>query len=232
MSNRARAIVFTLILCIVCSLMLTAASSGLKRFHLQNMRLDRQQNILRSVGLISPDKTLAAKAVEQMYVRNIQELRANPSGEILSQEKAADTDLPIFLYRTGQQIKAYIVPINSRGLWGRILGYLAIETDGRTILGFTVYQHAETPGLGGEIENNWFQQNFVGKTIVDPKGNFESITIAKGLVKDRIPREKQPHYVDGISGATLTGKFLSAGLKENLLAYEPVFSRFRKQTAK
>jgi Na+-transporting NADH:ubiquinone oxidoreductase subunit C len=125
-------------------------------------------------------------------------------------------------------VEAYIIPIDSRGLWGRILGYLAIKDDGSTISGFTVYKHSETPGLGGEIEQNWFQKNFVGKKIVNLQGNFVSIRIAKGAVDDIISKEKQLNYVDGISGATLTGKFLSEGLQDILRDYEPVSVRFRK----
>ena len=58
-------------------------------------------------------------------------------------------------------------------------------------------------------------------------GDFVSISIAKGLLPESFPREKRPNYVDGISGATLTGKYLSAGLKNILQAYEPVSIKFR-----
>jgi Na+-transporting NADH:ubiquinone oxidoreductase subunit C len=112
------------------------------------------------------------------------------------------------------------------------MGYLAIESDGSTISGFTVYKHAETPGLGGEIEKDWFQKNFVGKKIVDQNGDFVSVSIAKGKVSDSIPKEQQANFVDGISGATLTGKYLSAGVKQILEDYEPVSIRFRKNRMK
>ena len=108
------------------------------------------------------------------------------------------------------------------------MGYLAIQDDGSTISGFTVYKHSETPGLGGEIEKNWFQKNFIGKKIVDQAGDFVSISVAKGKVADRITKDQQSNFVDGISGATLTGKYLTAGVKEILKSYEPVSIRFRK----
>jgi Na+-transporting NADH:ubiquinone oxidoreductase subunit C len=101
---------------------------------------------------------------------------------------------------------------------------MALENDGTTVKGFTVYQHSETPGLGGEIEKKWFQQNFEGKKIVDQQGNFVAVQVAKGSVPD----SKEPHYVDGISGATLTGKYLSRGLEKTLSRYEPVSLCFRK----
>jgi Na+-transporting NADH:ubiquinone oxidoreductase subunit C len=121
------------------------------------------------------------------------------------------------------------LPINTRGLWGKIFGYLAIERDGSTVAGFTVYKHSETPGLGGEIEKEWFQKNFEGKNILDRAGELVSISIAKGEIPESIPKEKRLNYVDGISGATLTGKFLTAGLKEVLLEYEPVSIQFRSR---
>ena len=102
----------------------------------------------------------------------------------------------------------------------------------KSVSGFTVYSHQETPGLGGEIEKNWFQKNFEGKTILDDQGNFVSVTIAKGAVKGQIPESRQKNFVDGISGATMTGKFLSGGLKETLNQYEPLSERFRKNEIK
>ena len=128
----------------------------------------------------------------------------------------------------GNDIAAYILPIQTRGLWGKIFGYLAIENDGATVSGFTVYKHSETPGLGGEIEKRWFEKNWVGKKIVNRSGQFASIGVVKGTVKDRIPAEQQINYVDGISGATLTGQYLSAGIREILEKYEPVSVKFRK----
>jgi len=124
-------------------------------------------------------------------------------------------------------IRSYILPVHSRGLWGKIEGYLALENDGLTVAGFTVFSHGETPGLGGEIETAWFQNNFRGKKIVDPDGRFASIGIAKGKVVDRVPPGSRANFVDGISGATLTGRFLSEGLHDTLAAYEKVSANFR-----
>jgi Na+-transporting NADH:ubiquinone oxidoreductase subunit C len=109
---------------------------------------------------------------------------------------------------------------------------MAIKNDGTTISGFTVYSHQETPGLGGEIEKEWFRKNFEGKKILDAQDNFVSITITKGSVKGRIPESRRKNFVDGISGATMTGKFLSAGLRQTLTQYEPFSERFRKNELK
>lgn len=214
-------------MCVVCSVVLTTASTGLQRFQEKNFLIDKHRNVLKSVGLIDRDKRYPAEAIESMYSRYIKPLWVGPDGQLVEERNRGEDSLPLYLYLRDDKIEAYILPISSRGLWGKIQGYLAIEKDGSTIAGFTVYKHSETPGLGGEIERAWFQKNWVGKKIVDRGGDFVSVSIAKGAVKDMVPPEKQPNYVDGISGATLTGRYLTAGLKETLQSYEPVSIRFR-----
>jgi Na+-transporting NADH:ubiquinone oxidoreductase subunit C len=228
MSNRLKSIGFAAILCLVCSIILTTASTGLQRFQNKNMSIDRHKNILRSVGLVEQDRQYTAAEIESMYTEYIKPLRVDPDGNLIERSQQDENTLPLYVYLKNEKIDSYIVPINARGLWGRIYGYLAIENDGSTIAGFTVYKHSETPGLGGEIEKAWFQKNWVGKKIADQSGDFVSVSIVKGAVEDRIKPENRPHYVDGISGATLTGKYLSADLKEILETYEPVSINFRK----
>ena len=232
MSNYAKSIIFAAVLGIVCSSLLTLASTGLKEYQLKNVAIDKHKNILKSVGLISDKQKLSQDAIDRLYKENIRQMWVNPEGKIVSEKKKTENDLLVYLYEKQEKIQSYIIPIDSKGLWGRILGYLAIKNDGTTVAGFTVYSHSETPGLGGEIEKSWFQNNFIGKKILDDAGNFVSVSITKGAVKDKIPESKRKNFVDGISGASLTGKFLSAGLKETLLEYEPLSKRFRKNKIK
>jgi Na+-transporting NADH:ubiquinone oxidoreductase subunit C len=192
------------------------------------MRIDKHRNVLMSVGLVKADQRYPADEIETMYTEFIKPLWVDSDGELIEAPQEGENNLPLYIFEKDNQIQAYIVPITSRGLWGKIQGYLAIENDGSTVSGFTVYKHSETPGLGGEIEKAWFQKNWIGKKIVDRDGEFVSVSIAKGAVQDMIPPQKQSNYVDGISGATLTGKYLTAGLKEVLEDYEPVSIRFRK----
>jgi Na+-transporting NADH:ubiquinone oxidoreductase subunit C len=227
MFNIVKSIVFALITAMVCSFLLTAASAGLKPFQQENVEVDKKKNILKAVGLIQEDKKYLNETIKQRYDASIRAVRISPEGAIVGEDESAEKSLPIYVYLKDEQIVSYIIPINSRGLWGKIMGYLALKNDGSTIAGFTVYKHAETPGLGGEIEKRWFQKNFEGKKILDTDGNFVSISIAKGALSPSFPEDKRPNYVDGISGATLTGKYLSAGLKDTLLDYEPVSIKFR-----
>lgn len=229
MSGSAKSLLFTAVLCLVCSLLLTAASSGLKPYQERNILIDRHRNVLLAAGLLEPGRKIAAAEVEALYAERIRELRVDPEGRILEGAEAARPEaLPFYLIQEGGEIRGYIVPIDSRGLWGPIQAYLAIDRDGQTVKGFAVTRHAETPGLGGEIEKEWFRRNWVGKKIATREGTFVSVGIAKGKVEEQVPEPKRPHYVDGISGATMTGKFLSAGIRDSLSRYEPVSIRFRR----
>lgn len=228
MSDRIKSILFAAVLCLVISILLTTASTGLQQFQERNMLIDQHTNILKSVGLLQEDRQYPAEEIERLYRQYIRRIYVDPAGRLLPAAADGEQDLPLYVYQKDGRVESYIVPINSRGLWGRIHGYLALEEDGSTIAGFTVYKHAETPGLGGEIEKEWFQKNWVGKKIVNREGDFVSIGIAKGDVDKLVPPEKQANYVDGISGATLTGKYLSAGIRDTLQDYEPVSVRFRR----
>jgi Na+-transporting NADH:ubiquinone oxidoreductase subunit C len=229
MADSVKTILFATGLCLVCSILLTLAATGLKAFQRENALVDRQKNILKAVGAVAPERRYTDDEIKALYRERIKCVSVGEGGEVVSAEAAPAETLPLYLYEEEGETRAYILPVNSRGLWGRIYGYLALETDGSTVAGFTVYQHSETPGLGGEIENRWFQRNFVGKQIVDDQGNFVSISIAKGDVEDAVRQDLQPHYVDGISGATMTGKYLSEGLEDILETYEPVSLHFRNR---
>lgn len=233
MSDAFKSIFFALALCFICGTLLITASRGLQDRQRKNMITDRRKNILKSVKLIEEDKDYSAETIDAMYLKYIQKVIVDESGKIISEttkKKLINTTIfPIYLYaKPDGPIESYIIPIDTKGVWGKIHGYLSIQNDGSTINGFTVYKHSETPGLGGEIEKNWFQKNFVGKKIVNRQGVFVAISIAKGKVEDNVTKERQKNYVDGISGATLTGKYLSKGLEEILKTYEPVSIRFRQ----
>ncbi|MBT6865923.1 MAG: NADH:ubiquinone reductase (Na(+)-transporting) subunit C, partial [Candidatus Marinimicrobia bacterium] len=116
-------------------------------------------------------------------------------------------------------------PIAGKGLWSTLYGYFAVEPDGRTVKGITFYKHGETPGLGGEIEKDWFQKNFIGKQFVNEKNELLGIQIIKGKVQS--DDKEAYHKVDGISGATMTGKGLEYFLKDDLSKYEPFFKQIR-----
>ncbi len=231
-NSRKNVILFALMTSLICSLLITAAASGLKGFQQENIALDKKVNLLRAANLLAPGEKPPKEEINDLYTKRLREVIVDSRGEI------SQTDTPdgMHLYfvqdpEKENEVSGYILPINTRGLWGKIHGYLAFENDGQTVSGFSVFSHSETPGLGGEIESTWFQKNFKGKKILNSQNQFVSVGIAKGKTAN-MPEEEQEHFVDGISGATLTGKYLSEGIKSTLEKYEGVSITFRQKDLK
>lgn len=134
----------------------------------------------------------------------------------------------IFLYKPENKIESYIIPVDGPGLWDMIYGYIAIDPDLETVKDIRFYKQAETPGLGGEISKIWFTDRFKGKKFLSENGSFKSIGVVKGKVDVVISDKTQRvHYVDGISGGTITGDGVTTFLKEDLAAYNKYFSTIR-----
>jgi Na+-transporting NADH:ubiquinone oxidoreductase subunit C len=226
--DKFKVILFALVVSVVCSFLITAAAIGLKDRQRANMALDKRINLLKAANLI-PEKKPGREQINALYDRHIQDVWVDAQGRQI--ETPQSEALQLFLIKNQDDISGYILPISTRGLWGKIHGYLAFENDGQTVAGFSVYSHSETPGLGGEIESAWFQKNFKGKKIINSQNQFVSVGIAKGKVEN-LPEEKRPYYVDGISGATLTGKYLSEGIKETLEQTSPVTIKFIQRQLK
>jgi Na+-transporting NADH:ubiquinone oxidoreductase subunit C len=236
-NSKAHVILFALILSVVCSLLITAAATGLKNLQQENIDLDKKLNLLRAAGLVDTGPKPGSDTINALYDERIEEVIVDRQGRIMETEDPGGMHLYFVHAQEARNdndfddISGYIVPINTRGLWGKIQGYLAFENDGQTVSGFSVFSHAETPGLGGEIERTWFQKNFKGKKILNSQGKFVSLGIAKGKAED-LPGDEQDNYVDGISGATLTGRYLSEGIKNTLMKYEGISVIFRQKQLK
>lgn len=231
--THTKSVRFAFCLCLACSLLLTAAASGLKSRQDANVLLDKQKNILLAAGLLATDHKASRTEIQETFKARMRHVLTDQAGLVKKDTAETATDLSFYVKTDagGTHAEGYVVPLVSKGLWGKIFGYVALESDGVTIGGFTVYSHQETPGLGGEIETPAFQQNFIGKKITDAKGDFAGVAVAKGKAADVVAEESLPNYVDGISGATLTGNFLSGGLQEVLKSFEPVADRFRSGEA-
>ncbi len=221
---------------IVCSLLLASAANLLKDRQQENIKLDMQKNILVSAGLISEDKIYTRTDILGMYDNNISSIVINKTGEkaegktVDQLNPKEDKDLlPLYICQEDGKLMAYILPISGKGLWSTIYGYIALEPDVNTVKGITFYQHGETPGLGAEIVQDWFRNNFIGKKIYSPEGELVSITVIKGKVESTIPDSEKYRYVDGISGSTLTGNGLNKFLKADLLKYEQFFNKIRSK---
>ena len=226
---------FALAVCVVCSLALSLVSEGLRTKKELNVALDKKKNILKSVDLREP---LPAKAKAQdilnVYAEAIEETVVDGQGAIVKGKTPEDIQegeefYPLYIYKEDGKVIAYCFPIIGKGLWSTLYGYFALEPDAATVRGITFYKHGETPGLGAEIEKDWFQNDFKGKKIWDIKNNMLMPTkVVKGKVADQVSAEQAPFYVDGISGATMTSKGVTAMVDKWLKAYEPFFSKIRK----
>ena len=109
----------------------------------------------------------------------------------------------VHLFREDGRLKRIILPVHGKGLWSTMYGFLALAPDGQTIESLAFYEHAETPGLGAEIDNPRWKAKWVGKLVFDKEGQ-PRIEVIKGTVDPDHPDAH--HQVDGISGATITGR--------------------------
>ncbi len=192
---------FIIILTGLAALLLSFASTSLKSRQDFNRELDTKKNILKVVNLYK-DKMTQSEIVNT-YKKNI------------SSKVVKSNSLDYFECKTNNKLDGYILPISGKGLWSTINGFLALNPDMITIKGITFYEHGETPGLGGEIEKDWFTSQFIGKKIFNSNNQLVSVEINKGKTP-----EVNDHEVDGISGATLTTKGVSDFLLRNLKDYE------------
>ncbi len=206
-------------LCLVCSVLLAGTTMALKPRQDAEAELDRKRNVLKAFDVPLKDEAtgrpIARTEVERLYAAHVRETEVT----------ASNLTLPLFQWEADGRIERIALPVSGKGLWSTIYGYLALDARATTVLGITFYKHGETPGLGGEIEQPWFQNNFKGKTIF-ANGALRRIEVAKGQAKE--PADGGPVQVDGISGATLTGSGVTRFLNEALTNYEPYFSTLRE----
>lgn len=237
MHKNSYVLFFAAMVTIICSVLLSSAANLLKERQQENIALDKQKNIISSAGFKSePGKDYTRQEILKIYDENIKSAVIDLNGNVVEDKDVANLDpkadvdlLPIYYSQKDGKIDAYILPISGKGLWSTIYGYLALEPDATTVKGITFYQHGETPGLGGEIEKDWFKSSFEGKKIRSETGELKSITVLKGKVAEKIEKDQQQYYVDGISGSTLTGNGVTKFLKQDLLKYEPYFAKLNKK---
>lgn len=228
MSNQestAKTLIVALVLCIVCSLVVSSAAVLLKGQQQKNKEIDRQSNILAAAGLLDPAKSVAeqfalvtTKVVDldtgkfvDVDPATFNQAKATASADqskvLTSDEDQAkisrrENQSLVYLIEEQGQIKKIILPIRGYGLWSTLKGFLALESDANTIAGLGFYDHAETPGLGGEIDNPNWKALWPGKKVY--KNGETEIQLLKGRVD---PASANAVWsVDGLAGATLTSR--------------------------
>lgn len=246
-------IIFVLVLCVLIGGLLAGASWALAPAQKKSLELETKSQILSAVGNLVD----AGEGTEVLntYKNRISSIVVNYSGERVTKNEegapllAENVDVaanakkdpkqrlyPVFRLLNADdttKIDAYILPVYGNGLWDKIWGYVALGSNVETIVGTSFDHKGETPGLGARIATQEIQDRFIGKDIYDKSGNIVSVTMQKGehgggqasieYYKD------QPHEVDGMSGATLTGKGLNAMLQSYLESYRGYFKKVKAQ---
>lgn len=226
-------IVFSAVLTIILGLLLSGTSQVLGPLQQEAIALDKKKQILGAVISGEEISAMTPQEVNEFYTKRISSTVVDVNGKEISGVEAEKVDIakdykkpadqrqyPVFKFHaegTPDQVESYIFPLYGAGLWDAIWGYVALETDMNTIAGITLAHAGETPGLGARITEPGVQQRFVGKTIFDDAGELVSVAIQKGEGKDY---SADPHMVDGMSGATITGRGVNAMLKNYLGHYE------------
>jgi Na+-transporting NADH:ubiquinone oxidoreductase subunit C len=133
--------------------------------------------------------------------------------------------LPLFVgEKDGETF--YVAPIYGKGLWDAIWGYISMDKN-MVIQGAYFDHKGETPGLGANITQRFFMDDFIGEHLMSDSGNFKGITVAKGN-NDPNNEDKTDYEVDAIAGATITGDGVSAMIKSDLKLYVPYFNSLKK----
>ncbi len=149
-----------------------------------------------------------------------------------------ESELASDLAKDPSKTYAVVIPVSGFGLWGPIYGYIALSPNGDEVIGTTWYEHAETPGLGANIAEPWWQGQFYGKDIFQqsPSGKTDfktanlGIVVVKGSVQNVYGTSaRAKSAVDGISGATLTGDGVTAAYRNSLSPYRELLLKLHEQ---
>ncbi|MEJ2113064.1 MAG: Na(+)-translocating NADH-quinone reductase subunit C [Flavobacteriaceae bacterium] len=133
--------------------------------------------------------------------------------------------MPLFVGKNKEGKTVYVAPIYGKGLWDAIWGYVAVDKN-MVVQGAYFDHKGETPGLGANIKQRYFMDDFIGEHLLDENGNFKGIDVAKGNA-DPKNENKTDNEVDAIAGATITGDGVTAMIKSDLRLYVPFFKNLK-----
>jgi len=214
-------------LCVVCSVVVSTAAVTLRPLQEANKVLERKRNILLAAGLYreGEDIDVLFEQVETRlvdlatgeYVEGVDatayDQRAAAKGPDTGVAIPRDKDIakirrrskgaPVYLVRDGTGLRSVILPVHGYGLYSTLFVFIALSSDGNTVQGMRVYEHGETPGLGGEVDNPTWLAKWPGKLVYDEHGKLR-LAVVKGLVDRDSPEAR--YQVDGLAGATMTSR--------------------------
>lgn len=207
----------------VCSILVSTAAIVLRPTQQANETAFRQTIVLQVAGLYDPERSIASQfdAIETRIVDletgefadidpagfDAEEAAKDPAMSIsipasddVAGLKRRAKYAPVYLVSEGDRLSQVILPVRGKGLWSTLYGFLAVEPDGNTVKGLKFYEHAETPGLGDQIDRPSWQAQWEGLELTDASGNPQ-VEVVRGTAP-----EGSNYQVDGLSGATLTGR--------------------------
>ena len=236
--------IFAIAMVIVVGSLLAFMASSLKPNIKENERIEKQQNILYAMGVNENDETSATfvstevageefrKYIKKQLVIEGDKITEDNEAYLIDikKQKANAKDgktrkLPLFVgEKDGKTF--YVAPIYGKGLWDAIWGYVAMD-ENMVVQGAYFDHKGETPGLGANIKQRYFMDDFYGEHLLTEAGVFKGITVAKGN-NDPKNEDKTDYEVDAIAGATITGDGVTAMIKSDLSLYVPYFNSLKK----
>lgn len=233
MHNNRYTFIYAIGLSVLTAIILVLTSETLKPLQESNLALDTKKNILKSVLIESENP----KEIELIYSERIEEMVLNDQGEKLDMDISKinmknelskdprERNLPLYIYTGEDGEKAYVVPLRGVGLWGPIWGYISIKDDFNSVKGAFFDHKSETPGLGAEIAEKPFQNQFQNKKILSKEGGFVSVNVMKLTEKSDLSSDNR---VDAISGGTITSTGTDEMIKNCVKPYLAYFQKIKK----
>lgn len=216
-------IVYAAVMVVVVALGLSFTHQALNERQTKNVQIDKMQQILRSLKMdIAADEAedTYSKLISDAYLietetgeKDESSVGAKPTDPAFMTNVSAGEGFPVYEAEIDGD-KKYILPLDGKGLWGPIWGYIAVNSDGKTVYGVEFGHDSETPGLGAEITHLPFRKQFEGKELFKD-GEFKSIAVVK---KGKTISDKD--YVDAISGGTITSQGVDAMIYDSLENYK------------
>lgn len=228
-------VLFATAVCVVCALLVSVAAVVLAPAQDVNARQYMQKNVLLAAGLVKPDQKVSDAELREIYKQSIEvRLVDFASGKLLPAEQldAAGYDqrrarndpqmsrtapanragiarVPnyglVYFVKPKGQVEQVVLSIEGLAMWGTVYGFLSMAPDGNTVRGLAFYEQKETPGLGGEIGNPKWQALWHGRKVYDEQWQPQ-LAVIKGSAG---PADKDPHRIDGLSGATITSNAIT-----------------------
>ena len=192
--STAKILTVAFLLCVICSILVSAAAVGLSERQERNKAAEKKKNILMAAGLYDEDvsldeqfSTIQTRIVDlqsgefssdydvasfdsRVAAREPETRFVIPEGQDLAGIKAHSRYQDVYLVMDGDTLQQVILPVYGKGLWSTMYGFISLDADMTTVVGFAFYEHGETPGLGGEIDNPNWKNLWPGKRIYDDQG--------------------------------------------------------------